>query len=72
MVCGIRLAVEYWRWHRFNIVTTTNISGGDAGRKPRPYPRKPRFVVGKFARFGKTVASAPAGMPNHEESVAPY
>src|SRR5580698_7715855 len=36
------------------------------------YPRKPMLDVGKFPKFGKTVANALDGIPNHEHSVAPY
>src|ERR1700735_856577 len=35
-------------------------------------PRKPICCPPKFARFGNTVPSALAGIPNQEASVAPY
>ena len=46
--------------------------GTAASRPTSQVLRNPRFVVGKLARFGNTVAMALAGIPNQEQSVAPY
>jgi hypothetical protein len=36
------------------------------------YPRKPKLLVGKFAKLGKMLGKSPAATPNHDASVAAY
>ena len=41
-------------------------------RERADHPKMPSFCEPKFARLGNTVASALSGIPNQEQSVAPY
>jgi hypothetical protein len=40
--------------------------------RPVCYPKKPKLLVGKFARFGKILGRSAAATPNHDASVAAY
>jgi hypothetical protein len=48
------------------------ITGAFFTTLPNAYPKNPKFVVAKFARFGKMAGRSVFATPNHDASVAAY